>query len=261
MVRAAERARFDERMIRAQKTHDGIDLRDVQLLLPRHIGQDGWQALGKHALTGTRRAYQKNIMPACRRNFKGALCIFLPFYILEVQKLLCSLLRLPDGCGIDRSLAGQVRGQLPDVLYAVDGQTASQRGLACVILRDVQLLIAKPLCGQCHRQHARDSAQHALQTEFSEERARLFRKLHLFRSSQDGQENRQVIKRAGFFRPRRSKIHDNTADRKPETAVFDRGAHPLARLFNGRIRQADQIERRKSRADVAFRLHLISVDA
>ena len=45
MVRAAERARFDERMIRAQKTHDGIDLRDVQLLLPRHIGQDGRQAL------------------------------------------------------------------------------------------------------------------------------------------------------------------------------------------------------------------------
>lgn len=63
-------------------------------------------------------------MPACRRNFKGALCIFLPFYILEVQKLLCFVLRLPDGRGIDRRLASQVRGQLPDVLYAVDGQTA-----------------------------------------------------------------------------------------------------------------------------------------
>ena len=87
-------------------------------------------------------------MPACRRNFKGALCIFLPFYILEVQKLLCFVLRLPDGRGIDRRLAGQVRGQLPDVLYAVDGQTASQRGLARVILRDVQLLIAEPLRGQ-----------------------------------------------------------------------------------------------------------------
>ena len=58
--------------------------------------------------------------------FKGALCIFLPFYILEVQKLLCFVLRLPEiGRGIDRRLAGQVRGQLPDVLYAVDGQTAT----------------------------------------------------------------------------------------------------------------------------------------
>lgn len=48
---------------------------------------------------------------------------------------------------------------------------------------------------------------------------------------------------------------------EPEAAVFDRGAHAFARLLDGRVRQTDQIERRKPRTDVAFRLHLISVDA
>ena len=54
MVRAAERTRFDERMIRAQKTHDGIDLRDVQLLLPRHRGgaQFGLAVRRGHVLRG-----------------------------------------------------------------------------------------------------------------------------------------------------------------------------------------------------------------
>ena len=50
-------------------------------------------------------------------------------------------------------------------------------------------------------------------------------------------------------------------DREFEAAVFDRGAHAFARLLDGRVRQADEIERRKPRADVAFRLHLVSVDA
>ena len=200
-------------------------------------------------------------MPACRRNFKGALCIFLPFYILEVQKLLCFVLRLPDGRGIDRRLAGQVRGQLPDVLYAVDGQTASQRGLARVILRDVQLLIAEPLRGQRHRQDAGNGAQRPLQTQLTEERAAFLRKLYLLGGSQNRQEDRQIVERAGFLRTRRSEVHDDAADREPEAAVFDRGAHAFARLLDGRVRQTDQIERRKPRTDVAFRLHLISVDA
>ena len=58
----AEGPRFDERMLRGQKAEDRIDLRDLQLLLPRHIRQDRRQALGEHALAGARRAHQKDIL-------------------------------------------------------------------------------------------------------------------------------------------------------------------------------------------------------
>ena len=114
----------DERMLRGQKAHDGIDLRDLQLLLPRHIRQDGRQALGEHALAGAGRAHQKDIMPACGRDFKCPLGIFLPFDVLEVEKRMRLRLRLPDGRGLDRRFAGQMAHELRHVLHAVDGQAA-----------------------------------------------------------------------------------------------------------------------------------------
>ena len=49
-----------------------------------------------------------------------------------------------------------------------------------------------------------------------------------------------------------------TGNRKPQFLI---AAHAFARLLDGRVRQTDQIERRKPRTDVAFRLHLVSVDA
>ena len=51
------------------------------------------------------------------------------------------------------------------------------------------------------------------------------------------------------------------ADREAEAVSFHGGADALARLLDRRVRQTDQLKGRQARADVAFRLHLISGNA
>ena len=51
------------------------------------------------------------------------------------------------------------------------------------------------------------------------------------------------------------------ADRKAEAAVFDGGAHPLARLAHSGIRQADELKARQAAGDAALDHDGISADA
>ena len=100
-----------------------------------------------------------------------------PFTSLEVRKLLsfCA----PAARWARGSIGvwpRQVRGQLPDVLYAVDGQTASQRGLARVFRRDVQLLHSRARrAASAIGSTPGTGAQLALQTQLTEERAAFLR--------------------------------------------------------------------------------------
>ena len=248
-------------MLRGQKAEDRIDLRDLQLLLPRHIRQDRRQALGEHALAGARRAHQKDIMPACGRDFKCPFGIFLAFDVFEVEKGVRLRLRLPDGRGLHRRFAGQMAHELRHILHAVDGQALGERRLARVGRGDVDRLVTKRPGREGHRQHARHRPQPALQAELAQKRALFLRQPHLLRRAEDAEQDRQVVERTGFLRPRRGEIHDDAADREAEAAVFHGGADALARLLDRRVRQTDQLKGRQARADVAFRLHLVSGNA
>ena len=200
-------------------------------------------------------------MPARGRDFKCPLGIFLPLDVLEVEQRVRLRLRLPDRRGLHRRFAGQMAHELRHILHTVDGQALGKRRLARVGRGDIDRLVTERPGREGHRQNARHRPQPALQTELAQKRALFLRQPHLLRRAEDAEQDRQVVERAGFFRPRRGKVHDDAADREAEAAVFDGGADALARLLDRRIRQTDQLKGRQTRADVAFRLHLVSGNA
>ena len=72
------------------------------------------------------------------------------------------------------------------------------------------------------------------------------------RGAQDAQQHRQVIERAGLARVRRGEVHRQTADRELHAVGLDGAAHALARLLDGRIRQADDVKPRQAVGHVAL---------
>ena len=62
VVRRAERTGADQGDAGRQRTRDRVDLRRLDGLLERHLGQDGRDPAREHALAGARRADQQYIM-------------------------------------------------------------------------------------------------------------------------------------------------------------------------------------------------------
>ena len=260
MVRRAERPRLHERPLRRQKAHHRVDLCDLQRLFPRHIRQDGRDTLGEHALARTRRADQQDVMSARCSDLQRALRVLLPLHIRKVRQKLPFRLRFPARGRFHRLLAREMRRQLPHRLHAVDRQSVGQRGLRRIFRRDVQLLHAKLPRRQRHRQHAAHRPQLAFQTQLTEERALRLRQTDEFTRREDTEQDRQIIERAGFFRARGGQIQCDPADREPEAAVFHRCAHALPCLFDGGVRQADDLKARQPVRNITFHRDLIAPD-
>lgn len=138
--------------------------------------------------------------------------------------------------------AAQMGGQLPHLLHGDDGQATRQRGLARIFPRDIQRTDSGLPGGDGHGQHAVDGAQLAFEAQLAEEGRRLARQTDKLLRRKNAEQDRQVIERAGLFRPGRGKVQRDAADRKAEAAVFDGSAHTLARLAHGGIRQADELQ-------------------
>ena len=238
-----------------------MDLRDLQRFLARHIRQDGRQAAGQHALAGARRADEQHIVRACGRDLQRALDMLLSHDIAEVRQALLRFLGLPGRLRLDGKFAAQMGGQLPHLLHGDDGQAARQRGLARIFRRDIQRTDAGLPGGDGHGQHAVDGAQLAFEAQLAEEGRRLTRQTDKLLRRKNAEQDRQVIERAGLFRPGRGKVQRDAADRKAEAAVFDGGAHTLARLAHGGIRQADELKARQAAGDAALDHDGIAADA
>lgn len=106
-----------------------------------------------------------------------------------------------------------------------------------------------------------DGAQLAFEAQLAEEGRRLARQTDKLLRRKNAEQDRQVIERAGLFRPGRGKVQRDAADRKAEAAVFDGSAHTLARLAHGGIRQADELKARQAAGDAALDHDGISADA
>lgn len=104
-------------------------------------------------------------------------------------------------------------------------------------------------------------AQLALKAQLAEEGGRLTRQTDKLLRRKNAEQDRQVIERAGLFRPGRGKVQRDAADRKAEAAVFDGSAHTLARLAHGGIRQADELKARQAAGDAALDHDGIAADA
>ena len=72
---------------------------------------------------------------------------------------------------------------------------------------------------------------------------------------------RQVVNGALFAHVGRGKVHRDAADREIEPAVFQCGAHAIARFLYGGVRQADKVKGRQTGGKVTFHFHFERVHA
>ena len=200
-------------------------------------------------------------MAAGCRNLQCALRVLLPLHIRKVRQKLPFRLRLPARGRFHRLLAREMRRQLPHRLHAVDRQSVGQCGLCRVFRRDVQLLHAEFPRRQRHRQHAAHRPQLAFQTQLTEERALRLRQADQLAGRENAEQDRQIVERTGLFRARGREVQRDPADREAEPAVFHRRAHALPCLFDGGVRQADDLKARQPVRNITFHRDLIAPDS
>ena len=87
-----EGAAGEQGVLPAGQTLHAPDLRALQRLCPGHLGQDGGQALGQHALARARRPHHQNMVSACGGDLQRPLDVGLSFH---VGKIGLGLLVLP----------------------------------------------------------------------------------------------------------------------------------------------------------------------
>lgn len=85
MVRRAKWPVTHQAVIALKRAGDGMDLRRFQRLFGRHPGQDGGEAFGKHALSASGRADQKEIMVPRRGDLEAPFDERLSFHVAEIN--------------------------------------------------------------------------------------------------------------------------------------------------------------------------------
>ena len=259
MVRTAEGSCLNERILCIQHSEHRVDLRNLDCLLPRHIRKNRRKPPCQHALAGTRRSHHQHVVSACRRNLKRPLDVLLPLDIAEIRQLRVVPLRSPRLLRRNGRRAGQVRRERRNAFHTVDREPFGKRRLRRVFLRDIERLDSELLCRQRHRKNARNRTQLSFQTQFTQKRAGLLRKLYKPRRLQNAEQDRKIVKRSGLFGARRGEIERNPADRKFVAAVLDGGAHTLSCLLDRSVRQPHHVKTGQSVCDIAFHGDFVSV--
>ena len=115
--------------------------------------------------------------------------------------------------------------------------------------------------GKRHRERAAHWAQLTRQRELAQEHGILRERIDFARSREDGQQDRQVVGRAGFFGIRRGEVDRQPGNRPVVGAGFGGRAHALARLGDRAGRQADHIQPRQAAGQKTLDRDDVSVNA
>ncbi len=252
VVRRAKRPDAHDGVVRRREAEDGIDLRGLDHFGAVHRRQNGRQALGEHGLARARRADEQDVVPAGGGHLERALDVLLRLDLGEIDREARLGLELRRRHGRDALVPAQMVHELGNVLDRVDGHPVGKGGLGRVARRDEELTDADLLGRERHRERAGDGADVPREADLAEKRRRGRRLADLPRGAQDAQQHRQVIERAGLARVRRGEVHRQTADRELHAVGLDGAAHALARLLDGRIRQADDVKPRQAVGHVAL---------
>ena len=243
VVRGAEGPPGDHGVLPAGEAHDGIDLRGGQGLLPRQVGQDGGQTLGHHGLARAGTARHQNVVAARGGDLQRPLGLLLSLDLAEVGAGTDGGGGYPRLRRGDESLPPQVGGQLPEMADGIDGQSPGQRGLRCVVGREVEGGDARPLCRQRHGQHAADGAQLTGQGQLTQEGGVLLSgEGQLPACGQNAHQNGQVVDGAHLFPVGGGQVDGDAGHGKIEAAGLDGGAHPFPGFLDGGIGQTHHVK-------------------
>ena len=157
--------------------------------------------------------------------------------------------RRRDGLDAPQSLhdlTGRCSGE--DLHLAAAGLS----GLGGVLRRDVER--PHPAGGgfQCHRQHAGHGPQAAVQRQLTQKGGVLRRRFQLPGGRQHGQQQGQVVHRAGLADVCRGEVDGDAAVGPLEAQILQGRMNAVATLPDGRVRQADDGKRGQPAGNIGF---------
>jgi hypothetical protein len=154
------------------------------------------------------------------------------------------------------------RGELGEAVERQHLDLAGQRRLPPVGGGDHDRLGAHLACRLGDRQHPGHRPHRPVERQLADHRQLRQRlPLELPGGDQQGDGDRQVEARAGLAEAGRRQVDDDPSQRELEAAVGERRPHPLARLPDRRVGQADQGEGGQAAVDVDLDPHRPRGDA
>ena len=244
---------------------DGIDLGGLHGLLPAQRGQDAGKTPGQHGFAGAGCADEQDVVPACSGNDHRPAGQRLTADVGEIGDMVPCVGRVErnrsrrrDGLDAPQSvhdLTGRCSGE--DLHLAAAGLS----GFGGVLRRDVER--PHPAGGgfQCHRQHAGHGPQAAVQRQLTQKGGVLRRRFQLPGGRQHGQQQGQVVHRAGLADIGRGEVDGDAAVGPLEAQILQGRMNAVAALPDGRVRQADDGEGGHPARDVGLDLYREAVEA
>ena len=253
VVRAAERPRGEQALLRRQQAGDAPDRGDLDGFLERERRQDGRQPPGQHRLAGAGRPDHQHVVRTGGGDLEGALGVRVAPHVGEIEAVALALPTGPTGAEgrADVPLAIQV---LHRVVQGGDGNDVDafhHAGLRGIRGGHENGREALPPRVQGHRQHAAHRAHAAVERQLAHhERALQPAGLDQPGGAEDADRDRQVEGGAFLADIGGRQVDGDAVDRELEARVADGGADPVAALAHGRVGEADGVEGGQPRGDV-----------
>ena len=259
MVRTAEGPGRHKAPPLGQLACDGINFGGLHGFLSGERRQDAGQALCQHGFAGAGRADEQHVVPAGGRDHHGPPRQRLAHNIRKIRHLGPGVFGVKgdDGCRGDGRDAAQSVHHFPGRAGRVDRHAvaAGFGGLGSVFSGHIQRTDAAFGRRQRHGQHAGHRPQGAVQRQLAQKGGVGGDFLDLAAGRQQGQQQRQVVDRAGLAHIRRGQIDRDAPVRELEAQVFDGGAHAVCTFPHGGIRQTYNGKCGQPAGDVRFHSH------
>ena len=257
VMRRAERALCDQRMLGAEESGNRMDLRAFQTFANGQRRHDRWQRTRQHGFTSAWRTDHDEVVAAGGSDLHGALGLVLAFDIGKIDARLRRCCQKTGDVRLGQRLgAFRAHEKIDDVLErgkGVGGDAADRR-FAAISCRGDQGFAAV-FHGHGQRQHAFHRTNAAVEPELADEEKAVedFQRRLLCRS-EHGDGDRQIEGRAFFFDRGRRQIDDDASWRNIKALVFHRRADALLALFDRGVRQSDDLPGRHAAAGIDLNL-------
>ena len=180
-------------------------------------------------------------------HFKGTLDVFLPPHVGKVKgAVLLAGVELATGVDFDGAEAVPAVEESDDLSQrhgAVDGQTVDHAGLAHVLVRHDEPLVARPAGHDGDGERSTNRAQRPVEPEFAHKHvAPEPAGLDVVVGAQQAEGERQVVGGAFFAHVGGGEVDDGVAQGQPEACVAQGGLHAGAAFAHSAVGEADHEE-------------------
>ncbi len=263
VVRRAKRALRHQRLMGRQRAGYAVNLGHLEGLFERQRRQNRRHALRQHCLARARRADRQQVVASRHGDFNGPFGGFLPLYVREILVVKGGF---SEGGGrvhcqrSDRQTPGDEVRRLAQRVHRIYRQPLDHRRFLGVFRRDEDACAPFAAGAQRDGQHPPHSPHVAAQRQLADHaEPREVVGVNLARRRQHAEGDRQVETRTFLADVGGGEVDGDAPHRRLKRRVQQRGHHPVAALFYGRIRKSNDDDLEIAMSGVDFNLHRIGI--